>query len=224
MSEAFKFERQRAYDLIVERIFGSDFDRTLPLSERGLSELFGIGRMPVREALRRLEQEGVVEVRPARGTFLRNVEEVDLRRIYQVRTALECLVAADAARQVPSREFLQIGTKLEIMLRDLESFSPADIDDAGTEFHERLVEASGNDVAAETIRLFRTRFRLAFHLPRYFSFPTAAKTLRDHRDIFEAVVAGDPDLAASRMKEHLAKGLELRLRLSTTSKAAAPVT
>lgn len=221
MSEVFRFERQRAYDLIVERIFRSDFDRTMPLSERGLSELFGIGRMPVREALRQLEQEGVVEVRPARGTFLRSVEEDDLRQIYQVRTALECLVAADAARRTPSRELLQTGTKLEIMLRDLEGFSPAEIDDAGTEFHERLVEASGNAVVAETIRLFRTRFRLAFHLPRYFSFPTAAKTLRDHRGIFEAVVARDSELAAYRMKVHLAEGLELRLRLSAKSRATA---
>ncbi|WAP68063.1 GntR family transcriptional regulator [Jiella pelagia] len=102
MKTPFKFERDRAYHRLVDLIFGGSLDDGAPLSERKLAEQLGFGRMPVREALHQLEQEGVVEVKPARGTFVRSISTDDLDEIYQVREALECLAAEPRSR--PGRD------------------------------------------------------------------------------------------------------------------------
>lgn len=210
------FERDRAYNLIVELLFDPAFDKTTALSERGLAEQLGIGRMPVREALRQLEQEGVVVVRPARGTFLRQIGPENLTEIYGVRELLECTAAANAARRDMPEPLRLIGAKLSLMLREPTSFSAAEIDDAGTQFHNLLVEASGNPALCEAIRLFRSRYRMAFHMPRYFANQLVTQTLMEHVGIFEAVRMNDPELAHERMRVHLASGLELRMAITRT--------
>lgn len=220
MTNSHQFQRERAYALLIDLIFSSDFDPSEPLSERGLAEQFSMGRMPVREALRQLEQEGVVEVRPARGTFVRTLISDDIVHIYRVREVLECAAAADAAARTMPRSFANIGTKLRVMLHARGSFSPAEIDDAGEEFHEELVNAAGNPALAEAIRLFRNRFRLAFSLPRYFSDQQIVETLQEHISVYEAVEARDAPLAAERMREHLARGLKLRLALEAQKHGA----
>lgn len=219
MNETHPFVRERAYELIVELIFHPEFDRTQPLSERKLAERFGLGRMPIREALRQLEQEGVVKVQPARGTFVQSLEQGDLMDVYRVREVLECAVVEDVARRDMPRALRAIGTTLAVMARDPNSFSAAEIDDAGTEFHGLMVEATGNLALSETIRLFRGRFRLAFHLPRYFSRQLAIGPLNEHLQIFDALEARDPQAAAVLMREHLRNGVKMRLTLGSGTPA-----
>ncbi|WP_118134935.1 GntR family transcriptional regulator [Oceanicella sp. SM1341] len=215
MSASFEFERDRAYNRIVALIFGGTYDAATPLSERKLAQALDMGRMPVREALRQLEQEGVVEVRPARGTFVRSVSPEDLAEVYRVREALEGLAAELAAGRPTTGALAACGTRMRIMARDASAFTAAEIDDAGTEFHNLLMEASGSVPLSEAVRLFRMRFRLAFHLPRYFAQEIAQETLAEHIAILEAVEARDPVAARARMVDHLARGLELRLKLET---------
>ncbi|QIB33525.1 GntR family transcriptional regulator [Ancylobacter pratisalsi] len=218
MTTSFEFERDRAYNRLVSLIFGGTLEAGAPLSERKLAEQLDIGRMPVREALRQLEQEGVVEVKPARGTFVRRVSAEDLSEIYRVREVLECLAADLAATNGASPSLLMCGTRMRTMAQDPSAFTAVEIDDTGTEFHELLMQAAGNMALSETVRLLRLRFRLAFHLPRYFSHENVYSTLTDHIAILDAIVAREPRLAAKLMRAHLRRGLEMRQRLEITTK------
>ncbi|WP_414594222.1 GntR family transcriptional regulator [Ancylobacter sp. G4_0304] len=217
MTPSFEFERDRAYNRLVSLIFGGTLEEGAPLSERKLAEQLGIGRMPVREALHQLEQEGVVEVKPARGTFVKRVAPEDLAEIYRVREVLECLAAELAAGGEASPALQACGIRMRTMATDPTAFTAVEIDDAGTEFHDLLMQAAGNAALAETVRLLRLRFRLAFHLPRYFSHENVYSTLADHIEILDAVIARKPRLAVKQMRAHLRRGLEMRLRLGAAA-------
>ena len=217
MADTFEFESDRAYGRIVELIFGGGADPAKPLSERKLAERLGIGRMPVREALRKLEREGVVEVKPARGTFIRTVSADDLSEVYELREALECLATRLAATHGPSPALQNCGARLRVMSRDPSAFTSREIDDVGTEFHDALIESAGNAALEEMVRFMRMRFRLAFHLPRYFAHELVAEILFEHLALFEAIADRAPDTAEELMRTHLRRGLQIRLNLDRSS-------
>ena len=84
----YQFERDRAYKLLLDLILGGKIDTDTPLSERKLAEALDMGRTPIREAVRALVHEGLLETRPARGTFVRLLTMDDVREIYEVKLAL----------------------------------------------------------------------------------------------------------------------------------------
>ena len=93
MSVVLQLERDRAYRGLLELILGGEVDLDTPLSERKLADSLEIGRTPVREALRDLARDGILEVQPARGTFVRPLTIEDVQEIYEVRHSLEGLAA-----------------------------------------------------------------------------------------------------------------------------------
>src|SRR5262245_30234220 len=99
---AYQFERDRAYRELLDLIMGGGVDVAEPLSERKLAEALEIGRTPMREAMRDLARDGILEVRPARGTYVRSLSAEDVREIYEVRQGLEGLAASLAAQKGPS--------------------------------------------------------------------------------------------------------------------------
>ncbi|UOM37156.1 GntR family transcriptional regulator [Acuticoccus sp. I52.16.1] len=215
----FEFERDRAYSRLVELIFGGSLTPQTPLSERKLADALGMGRMPVREALRQLESEGVVAVKPARGTFVRHLTSSDLADVYAVRAALEDTAAALAARNGPSAALSTCIARMRVMARDPSAFTPREIDDVGTDFHNGLLSSADNYALSEMVRVMRLRFRLAFHLPRYFAHSLVHSILHEHIEIAAAIEARDEDAARNLMREHLARGLAMRLEFEDSRRS-----
>ncbi|MDJ0930542.1 GntR family transcriptional regulator [Breoghania sp.] len=217
MADAFEFESDRAYARIVELIFGGAVDPAEPLSERKLAQQLDIGRMPVREALRKLERESVVEVKPARGTFIRTITADGLSEIYDLREALECLAARRATERDPSPTLVNCGTRLRVMGRDPSAFTSREINDVGTELHDAMFDSAGNPQLEEMVRFMRMRFRLAFNLPRYFARELVSEILLEHIALFEAISNREPEIAEALMRAHLRRGLQIRLNLDRSS-------
>lgn len=99
---AHRFARTVALERICSLLLNGDVPFDTPLSERAIADAVGVGRMPVREALRDLAREGVVSVEPGRGTFLRRLGAAEIMELLEVRLALECM----AARASPPRRAL----------------------------------------------------------------------------------------------------------------------
>ena len=93
MAVALQLERDRAYLGLLDLILGGGVNLVAPLSERKLADSLDIGRTPVREALRDLARDGILEVQPARGTFVRPLSIEDVQEIYEVRYSLEGVAA-----------------------------------------------------------------------------------------------------------------------------------
>jgi len=179
------------------------------IAEHDIAARFGVSRTPVREALLRLAGEGLVDIKPQRGTF---VARLSLRRIEEalfVRQAVECMIL----ERVTARED-RVGIAARLAAIVAEQAAAIDAGDVGTaldadtRFHRALVVASGLDgvwsVVAEA-RDLHHRIR-AIAVPELGS---AAQAIRDHRAIVRAVRDGDAARAMRTMTAHLARNLAL---------------
>lgn len=184
------------------------------MSENQLAQRFGISRTPVREALFRLIGEGLIEVSPQRGTFVTRISLKSVRRARFVREAMEVAIAREAAQRGLAPGALSmladIIAEQETSRDDPERFTRAD--DA---FHRSLAE--GIDVG--DIWNVVEREKAQFDRLRFLSLPdvTPVSTLiAQHRNILDAVRAGDVASAEQATREHLSEVLKVLSRLAET--------
>ncbi len=176
----------------------------LPAGETSQAELarrFGVGRTPLREAIRLLQSEGLVISEPNRrvriaGLSAADVEELLLMRIALEAVALRCTVPLLGARGIAELEGLTAQMDYFRRKQDHSGYS-----EPHRQFHARLVTAGGE-------RVTRAIEELSDHSDRYqMTFGATSPAVWDerraeHRDILEAVAAGDADLAVLRLAEH----------------------
>ncbi len=202
--------RDQAYQLLLDMVMRGELLPEEPLSERKLADRLSMGRTPVREALRALIRDGVVESQVGRGTFVRRLSSDDVRAVYQVRQALEGMAAFLAAKNGLTKALTALGMQMKYMREHSEDYSSAQIDSVGTEFHRELFEAAGNPMLREVFEPLRLRFQIAFGLPRHSGTHQMRDTLKEHLTILEAVERGDGPGAQAAMLEHLEHGLQVR--------------
>lgn len=222
MAVVSRTERERAYDKLAKLILSRRLDPDTPLSERKLSDDLGIGRTPIREALRDLEHEGLVEVQPARGTFVRRLSFDDLQEIYEVRQALEGMAAFLAAKRGATPRLLEIEKQFRKHARSSRNRDAIEVDDLGAAFHLELFAAAENRTLRSMFERLRNRFQLEFGLPRYAE-TDLDRTIGEHLAILEAVKQGDAPAAQQRMAEHLAYGFKMRMEIFRTLDDYEPV-
>jgi len=192
----------RAYQEIKRRILENEFSPNSILLEQELAELLEMSRTPVREALIRLSNEGMVEVRPRHGMRVLPLSAQDMREIYDILTALESQAAGIVAQSGLSKEQLD---NLNQSLNDMDE--ALEIDDlmrwalADESFHRQLVEYSANDRLISIVNNFwdqshRARI-LTLHLRQK---PT--KSNDDHRRVVAAIEARDSETASKEHREH----------------------
>src|SRR5262245_5713627 len=222
MAEPYRFERERAYRGIVDFILSGMANPDEPLSERKLSDSLAIGRTPVREALRDLASDGLLDVAPGRGTYLRTFTADDVREIYEVRQGLEGLAAVLAATRGPTRELKAYGPLFRRMIKSPHRYDAKETYETGARFHRDLVRAAGNQQLISIYEPLRLRFQFALALPRFFDEGRVRQSVVEHLSILEAIERSDGALARRRMCAHLATGVEARVRiLSELTKGSA---
>lgn len=213
MTGDIQLERHKAYRRILDLIIGGEIDANAPLSERKLSNNLQIGRTPVREALRDLVRDGVLEVHPARGTYVREMSLNDIREVYEVRYALEGLAAFLAAENGPTQDLASFGPLFEDMMRDPGAFDPEVVYQRGVDFHLEVFRAAGNRNLLATYEPIRLRFKIAFGLPRFYDHERVKESVSEHLSVLRAIEAGDGALAQKLICDHLTAGLLGRVRI-----------
>ncbi len=185
--------------IIDARIYDEATD--LRLDERGLAEQLGISRTPVREALARLAQDGLVEIQPRKGVFILRKTRDEILEMITVWAALESMAARLAAKRASDAEI----SSLRRLASGFETASArAHIDDysqANITFHQRILELGKcsmlKDIADGLfvhVRAVRSR---AMH-----ESDRVTRSVVDHMQIIEAIEARDGDLASQRVREH----------------------
>jgi len=167
------------------------------IDERRLMESLGIGRTPVREALRRLAQEQLVEVFPRRGMFVTGVDVRDLARISEVREALE----PEAARLAAERATDADREELRALLAEIGGRG-VNLIDLDERVHRAVYRAAHNDLMAATLgQYYVLALRIwMLALDRAHELEDAVEA---HRDLLHAIVDGDADHAAAAMRAHV---------------------
>jgi DNA-binding GntR family transcriptional regulator len=190
----------RAYYAIRELIVTLELPPGAVVREPELTARLGIGRTPVREALRRLAQERLVEVFPRRGIFVTEVDARDLTRLCEVRLALE----PEAARLAAERATQADLTELRAVLAELDGRrkrDPRALIDLDERIHRAIYLASHNPYLAETLEQYYA------HALRIWMVALArtdiGAAVGGHHAVLEAVVRGDGARAARLMREHV---------------------
>ncbi|MGH8662821.1 MAG: GntR family transcriptional regulator [Burkholderiales bacterium] len=219
MEPAKALHRDTAYRQVLDLIVSGAVDRHSPLSERGLADSLGLSRTPVREALRELARDGLLEAVPARGTFVRVLMLDDLRELYEVRYGLEGVGATLAASYGPSEDLLAYAPVFRRLLET--DADPAEAYDVGARFHLTVMACARNRLLLDIYEPMRLRAQLALGLPRTYDHARVRESVSEHLAILEAVEARDGERAQSLIIEHLARGLDARLKIFSRFKACA---
>jgi DNA-binding GntR family transcriptional regulator len=186
----------RAYLAIRELIVSLELPPGSLIDERQLVESLGIGRTPVREALRRLAQEQLVEVFPRRGMFVTGVDVRDLARISEVRTALEPEAARLAAGRASDEERDELAALSDQIGRG------TDLMGLDERIHRAIYAAAHNHLLEKTLGEY---YVLALRI--WVIALGRAEDLEDaveaHRDLVHEIVVGNGNGAAEIMRAHV---------------------
>lgn len=221
-----KLQQQSMVDLVLEKIHGEILDGTLPggteLSITELSGRFGVSHIPVREALRRLESDGLIQLRRARTAIVAPVSVDDLRQLYRLRASIE----GDLALLVAGQHTEQQLERLRSLLDELTFTEDGDLrEGAHAEFHSLLMEPAASTWDWRVLDvLWSASERYLALLIRKARLQEGPYGVRDlHLPLFEAACAGDPDQLRRAVVEHLDSGVVLLNQMLDETLADGPV-
>ena len=197
----------QVYKQIRRLIFEKKLKRGQHLPEITLAKEFSVSRTPVREALRKLESEGLVQILPGWGACLASPTRKEIFDTYEIRIDLEILSVRKASRIITRLQLAKLQEKIEAERKtfdekDLESY--LDVNDS---FHLTIAEAADNAALLSCIRNVLARVYVqSIFFESFFDFDTNP-SLDEHIDILAALTAHDEDKCAELMKSHLQKAM-----------------
>lgn len=192
-------------DSIKTAIIKGKFKPGEKISEGELAESMGISRTPLREAFRRLENEGFIQIIPRKGAVVSEIDAKEAISLYEIKSVLEGLAARLAAANMKEKEISKlekINNELKELIdkNDLESFYRVH-----TRFHEGFVKACGNKRLIQMISNLNDHFSrfgiISLTLPGQFE-----KAFQQHAEIIEAFKGGDEDIAEQKVKTNVLTG------------------
>jgi len=203
-----------------ERILGGEFRAGEQLRQDGLAADYGVSRIPVREALRRLEAEGLVVIEPHKGAVVAGLEPAEIRELFEMRAVLEAELIRLAVPRLTAADV----SEATAALRDYEAgLAAGQVEDWGAlnwRFHGALYRAAGRprwletlqDLNARTDRFIRLQLALTGALDR---------ARGEHQAILTLARAGEADDAAALMRRHILEaGEALSAALALDQQAA----
>ncbi len=193
------------YDLMWRRIVNLEFAPGTRLSDEALARDLGVSRTPMREALHRLSQIGLVRVNARRGFFVTTLERRDVNDLYDMRTALEVFAVRLATPLLTSADLAPHMARQQAVLDRGTSGAPADMEEfvqSDLLLHDLIVRRSGNGRMQEVLADIKGQLSLA-HL-RLAQIPEHnRRAVEEHTRILEALAAGDAGEAADAVGAHL---------------------
>jgi DNA-binding GntR family transcriptional regulator len=229
----------RAYDYIRRQILSGEYEPGKPLITNLLSEEIGVSRTPVRDALRQLESDGLVIIRPRLGASVKSMDLKEFEEMNELRLALECHAVGLAAERRTQADLEAMKVSLEAIGPTIENYIanyhgepvPRELIREDIQFHVAIVNAARNDLMKREI------FRLQL-IHRVVAAPSAVRvTLRtspqmasvakqrevaaEHREIYQAISDRNPAAAKSAMERHLLNIIHANLHAMARSESQA---
>lgn len=206
-----KPSKAEVFDVIVEEILSGQLAPGEPLVERALASRFGLSRTPIRELLKRLESEHLVNSYPNQGVFVRRITPKDVRDLSQIRLALEPLAAQLAAVNRPDDEVAELYAKFPSRAV-AEELAPAELIGFGQILHDAIVRWADNTFLREMYEPIRKHTHLIRSMNR------AQRTIElqsygEHMEILDAILKKAADRAREAMASHLRRSTSVSLSL-----------
>ena len=202
--------RESVYNGLRKAILTGEIAPNERLTEVKLGNMLGTSRTPIREALRKLELEGLVQIIPRSGARVAPITEEDLRDVLEVRRSLDALSARLASRRVTTDQRQKLWETQKRFEEAVAARDKAAILRADVCFHDRITEIAGNRKLMQVMhsladQTYRYRFEYIKDDNDY------QDLLKEHRQIFEAICHGDEEAAAAACEVHINRQ-EMRIR------------
>ena len=192
----------QVYQAMRQAIIRCSFLPGAQLSEKDLSLQFGVSRQPIREAFIKLRQDGLIHVLPQRGTF---VSKISAKRVSDgrfIREAVEIAIVEKAALHITAQQLAVLEINLQEQEREAQSGNRERflvLDDA---FHYQLAQSIDCVAAWQNLEDIKANMDRVRYLSLFEESPLLTLSMQ-HRVIFDAIKAHDPDAAKSAVRDHL---------------------
>jgi DNA-binding GntR family transcriptional regulator len=189
-------------DILRDTITNGELPPGTRLVEQDVSQQLGISRGPLREALRLLETEGLVNSYPGRGSFVAELSEKDIVEIYSLRTILEEMAIRLASRKSSSEDLMELEKILEDMFRAANEDNHVQVLNLDLHFHHKIWEMADHARLEEFLReiAVQAKMYIAVQTSMYDDLPTG---ISDHKTILTHLKAGNEDAAVETIRLHL---------------------
>jgi DNA-binding GntR family transcriptional regulator len=188
--------------MIEEGIATGRYPPGMRLDETGLAERFAVSRTPLREALFQLASEGMVEMTPRRGTIVTQVAPQRLVEMFEVMAELEAMCGRLAARRMSSGEHEHLIESLGACERARKAMDTDRYYYENQKFHQLIYAGSHNGFLKEQASTLHRRLSPYRRLQLRVRDRIAA-SFSEHQSIVEAILAGQPELTAQRLRTHI---------------------
>jgi DNA-binding GntR family transcriptional regulator len=171
------------------------------INESGLAAMLGVSRAPIREALRQLESQGILEIKTNKGMFVRSVQLDEAGMLYDIRAALDALAGEKAAEVIRESDFEVLEQWIDKMAESVEAGDSESYYRDNLNFHLAIVEIAGNKYLSEIYGGICNQMSLCRRVT--LSLPGALSvSLQRHREIVAALRSGNGKKAAKVLQNH----------------------
>ena len=210
--DTYKPLRDVVIENIREAILKGDFPAGMRLMESHLAAELGVSRTPIREAIRNLEQEGLVVMIPRRGAYVADISIQDINEVYEIRSALEALAAGLAAERIEKPEIEEMDRYLLAMKDAVNKLDYQRIVELDTQFHDVIYRASRNKRCMNIINTLRQQ--ITSIRARSLPYPGRLdEMLLEHRAIVDAIAQRDVEKAQRAVTTHMENAERTVLRI-----------
>lgn len=189
------------FEKLERDILIGEYNRGEIVTEMKLSEQLGVSRTPVREALRRLAQEHIIEM-TSKGAVIIGISKEDIDAIYEIRLRIEGMAARLAARNIDEQDITELRNIVELQEFYTEKGDADNIKNMDSAFHQKLYQLSRCTPLCDTLMELHKKV-LKYRRASVTNTSRATSSLKEHRAIYEAVIAHNEDLAEELTTAHV---------------------
>jgi len=215
--------RAKVAERLREALIGGRFPPGTRLVERELCEMMQISRGSLREALRELEHEGLVKSVPNKGLIVAVLDYRTAKQIYEVRAALESLVAGQFAKNADADQIRRLKKAIDNLKSASNAKSPAAMLEAKHQFDDILLEGAQNEVAASMLQTIK--YRVAQLRITSLSRPGRGKVvMAEMEELYQAIAARDEKRARKASATHIENASVVALEYLKEAEEGSPTT
>jgi DNA-binding GntR family transcriptional regulator len=206
MANLGELERTNLADGIASLLRQSIMTGELPpgtrLIELELSRQLGVSRGPLREALRILETEGLLDNSPGRGTSVTQFSEKDIREVYSLRCVLEQEAIRRAAEYANDEDLVKLQNTLEALFEAAKEGNPSKVTELDFKFHTEIWEIADHQLLMQVLQGLTTQIRMFLAVQTHL-YDDLAEGISDHEKLLESLKNNDGESGAKIIKDHL---------------------
>ena len=197
----------RVYNELREALLCGQFKKGESLTEHMLTEKLGVSRTPVRSALQRLAEDGLVSLIPNRGAVVIGIAKEDIVDIYRIRMRLEGLASAMAAEKITEEEKQALSENVALFEFYIQRQDTEHTEELDTAFHSMIYEASGSRTLERILTDLHSNTK-AYRSQSLCVPGRLARTLEEHKEILNAILTGNAEKAEKLTSAHIECAME----------------